>query len=36
MSKGPIGIIAVLMPIGLQLLYKKDWKQIFNLNGNYK
>ena len=32
MSKGPIGIIAVLMPIGLQLLYKKDWKQIFNVN----
>ncbi|WP_353169711.1 glycosyltransferase family 39 protein [Flavobacterium sp.] len=32
LSKGPIGIIAVLMPIGLQLLYKKDWKQIFNIN----
>lgn len=32
MAKGPIGIIAVLMPIGLQLLYKKDWKQIFNIN----
>lgn len=30
MSKGPIGLIAVLMPIGLQLLYKKDWKHIFN------
>ena len=32
MSKGPIGIIAVLMPVGLQLLYKKDWKLIFNIN----
>lgn len=32
MAKGPIGIIAVLMPVGLQLLYKKDWKQILNIN----
>ena len=30
MAKGPIGIIAVLMPIGLQLLYQKKWKQIFS------
>lgn len=32
MAKGPIGIIAVLMPLGLQLLYKKNWKQIFSFS----
>lgn len=28
-TKGPIGFIAILMPIGLHLLLKKDWKKIF-------
>jgi len=32
MAKGPIGIIAVLLPLGLQLLYKKKWKQIFSFS----
>ncbi len=32
MAKGPVGIIAVLMPVGLQLLYKKKWKQIFSFS----
>ena len=32
MAKGPIGIIAVLMPIGIHLLYQKQWKKIFNLS----
>ena len=32
MAKGPIGIIAVLMPIGLQLLFKRSWKQIFSFS----
>jgi 4-amino-4-deoxy-L-arabinose transferase-like glycosyltransferase len=32
MAKGPIGIIAVLMPVGLHLLYQKQWKKIFNLS----
>ncbi len=32
MAKGPIGIIAVLMPVGLQLLYKKDWKKVFSFS----
>lgn len=32
MAKGPIGIIAVLLPLGLQLLYKKNWKQIFSFS----
>lgn len=32
MAKGPIGIIAVLMPIGIHLLYHKQWKKIFHLS----
>ncbi len=32
MAKGPIGIIAVLMPVGIHLLYKKQWKKIFNFS----
>lgn len=32
MAKGPIGIIAVLMPVGLHLLYQKQWNKIFNLS----
>ena len=32
MAKGPIGLIAVLMPVGIQLLYQKKWKHIFNLS----
>jgi 4-amino-4-deoxy-L-arabinose transferase-like glycosyltransferase len=32
MAKGPIGIIAVLMPVGLQLLFKRSWKQIFSFS----
>lgn len=32
MAKGPIGIIAVLMPTGIHLLYQKQWKRIFNLS----
>lgn len=32
MAKGPIGIIAVLMPVGIHLLYQKQWKKIFNLS----
>jgi 4-amino-4-deoxy-L-arabinose transferase-like glycosyltransferase len=32
MAKGPIGFIAVLMPIGIHLLYQKQWKRIFNLS----
>lgn len=31
LTKGPIGLIAVLMPIGIQLLYFKKWNQIFSL-----
>lgn len=30
MAKGPIGFISILMPIGIHLLYKKKWNQIFN------
>ena len=32
LAKGPIGIIAVLMPIGVQLLYKKKAIEIISLN----
>jgi len=32
MAKGPIGIIAVLMPTGIHLMYQKQWKRIFNLS----
>ena len=32
MAKGPIGIIAVLMPVGLHLLYQKQWNKIFNFS----
>ena len=32
LAKGPIGIIAILMPIGLQLIYQKKWSQIFNVS----
>lgn len=32
LAKGPIGIIAILMPIGLQLIYQKKWNQIFNVS----
>jgi len=30
MAKGPIGIIAVLLPIGFQLIYLKKWHEILN------
>lgn len=30
LAKGPIGLIAVLMPVGLQLLYFRKWDEIFN------
>ena len=30
MAKGPIGLIAVLMPVGIHLLYQKKWNHIFN------
>jgi 4-amino-4-deoxy-L-arabinose transferase-like glycosyltransferase len=32
MAKGPIGIIAVLMPVGIHLLYQNQWKKLFNLS----
>jgi 4-amino-4-deoxy-L-arabinose transferase-like glycosyltransferase len=32
MSKGPIGLIAVLLPVGINLLYQKNWNRIFNLS----
>jgi len=32
LAKGPIGIIAVLMPIGVQLLYKKKAAEIISYN----
>jgi len=32
MAKGPIGIIAILMPIGIHLLYQKQWNKIFNFS----
>ena len=32
MAKGPIGLIAVLMPVGLQLVYKRKWNQIFSFS----
>lgn len=31
-TKGPIGFIAILMPVGLHLIIKKDWKKVFNVN----
>jgi len=32
MAKGPIGIISVLMPVGIHLLYYKKWNKIFNFS----
>jgi 4-amino-4-deoxy-L-arabinose transferase-like glycosyltransferase len=32
MAKGPIGLIAVLMPVGIHLLYQKKWNHIFNFS----
>lgn len=32
MAKGPIGIIAVVMPLGIHLLYQRKWKMIFNVS----
>lgn len=32
LAKGPIGIIAILMPVGLHLIYQKKWNQIFNVS----
>lgn len=29
MAKGPIGMIAVLLPIGINLMYKQKWKDVF-------
>lgn len=29
MAKGPIGLIAVLLPLGLNLIYHKKWKLVF-------
>ena len=31
LAKGPIGLIAIMLPIGIQLLYFKKWNHIFNL-----
>lgn len=31
MAKGPIGAIAVLMPLGINLIYQKKWRDVFNL-----
>ncbi|WP_310557127.1 glycosyltransferase family 39 protein [Flavobacterium sp.] len=30
LSKGPIGLVAILMPIGIHLLYHKKWNSIFS------
>ena len=30
LAKGPIGAIAVLMPIGINLMYQQKWRDIFN------
>ena len=32
MAKGPIGIISILMPVGLQMLHQKKWDKIFNVS----
>ena len=31
LAKGPIGAIAVLMPIGINLMYQQKWRDVFNL-----
>ncbi len=31
LAKGPIGMVAVLMPLGLHLMIKGQWKDFFNL-----
>jgi len=31
LAKGPIGAIAVLMPLGINLMYQKKWHDVFNL-----
>ncbi|WP_130736554.1 glycosyltransferase family 39 protein [Flavobacterium sp. J27] len=30
LAKGPIGIVTILFPIGIHLIYKKQWKQILS------
>ena len=30
LAKGPIGLVAILFPIGIHLIYKKQWKQLFS------
>jgi 4-amino-4-deoxy-L-arabinose transferase-like glycosyltransferase len=30
LAKGPIGAIAVLMPIGINLMYQQKWRDVFN------
>lgn len=30
LTKGPIGLVAILFPIGTHLIYKKQWKQLFS------
>ncbi|NJM79431.1 MAG: hypothetical protein HC854_07140 [Flavobacterium sp.] len=31
LTKGPVGFVAILLPIGINLMYKKRWKQILSL-----
>ncbi len=31
LAKGPIGAIAVLIPIGINLMYQQKWRDVFNL-----
>jgi 4-amino-4-deoxy-L-arabinose transferase-like glycosyltransferase len=31
LAKGPIGAVAVLMPIGINLMYQQKWRDVFNL-----
>ncbi|MBF04579.1 MAG: hypothetical protein CMP76_14950 [Flavobacterium sp.] len=30
LAKGPIGLVAILFPVGIHLIYKKEWKQLFS------
>lgn len=30
LSKGPIALIAILFPLGINLMYQKKWKDVFN------
>ena len=31
LAKGPVGIVAILMPLIVHLFYKKEWKKIFSI-----